>query len=50
MSYLGVLPRPEVYRVASRARALLYPSFSEAFSLVLLRAGPGDAGRRLGHV
>jgi len=34
--YLGVLPRPEVYRVVSRARALLYPSFSDAFSLVLL--------------
>jgi len=50
VSCLGVLPRPEVYRVASQARALLYPSFSEAFSLVQLHAGPRDAGRRLSHV
>ncbi|MDP7982905.1 MAG: glycosyltransferase [Conexivisphaerales archaeon] len=38
VSYLGVLPRPEVHRVVSEARALLYPSFSDAFSLVLLEA------------
>ncbi|MGC8674343.1 MAG: glycosyltransferase [Thermoprotei archaeon] len=38
VQYLGVLPRDELYRVVSRARALIYPTFSDAFSLVLLEA------------
>lgn len=38
VQYLGVLPREELYRVVSRAKALIYPTFSDAFSLVLLEA------------